>query len=184
MSEEYQISRRHALLGGGAAIALAVSFTMRGEAAAQRGIQSGGGIAGGGVVEVQDGGEATFSVFGSRFSVDGETDPLFFGSLTWSDTNDVVLASTEISAYGPVEGEENAREMTGFLTMNGEGRHPFSLKLVDGGGPGEGKDTVTLMVQPPSDAVAATPTTGDVAYGADAALTSGDLQLLTFEFPE
>jgi hypothetical protein len=184
MSEENRVSRRNALLGGGTAVALAASLAMRGVAAAQqKGIQSGGGIAGGGVIEVSDGAEATFSVFGSRFVVDGEPDPIFFGNLTWVDSRAVTLASTEISAYGPVEGEENAREMTGFLTMNGEGNHPFTLKMVDGGGPGEGKDTMTLTVQASGEA-AATPATGAVAYTADATLTNGDLQLLSFEFPE
>ena len=184
MSEECHVSRRHALLGGGAAVALAASLTRRGTAAAQKGIRSGGGISGGGAVEVQDGGEALFTVFGSRFVVVDEPDPIFFGSLIWNDPHDVALASTEISAYGPVEGEENAREMTGFLTVNGEGNHPFTLKLVDGGGPGEGMDTITLTVQPSGEAATATPMTGHVLYEADATLTSGDLQLLTFEFPE
>jgi hypothetical protein len=184
MSEEHRVNRRHALLGGGAAVALGASFTMRRTAAAQKGIQSGGGIAGGGVIEVADGAQATFSVFGSRFFMDEEPDPIFFGGLTWVDSRGVALVSTEISAYEPVEGEENAREMTGFLTMNGEGNHPFTLKMVDGGGPGEGMDMITLTVQSPSDVASATPETGAVAYAADVVLTSGDLQLLTFEFPE
>jgi hypothetical protein len=177
-------TRRHALLGSGVALALAAMPATLRTAAAHRSIQSGGGIAGGGSVAVQGGGTATFSVFGSRFAVVDEADPLIFGSLTWIDSEGVSLVSSEVTAYGPIEGEEHARQMAGFLAMNGGGRHPFSLKLIDGGGPGEGKDTLTLIVQPSTDGAPATPATGDVVYGANAALTSGDLQILTFDIPE
>lgn len=183
MIGEQGINRRKALIGGGAA-ALAASLGARGVAAAQKGIQSGGGIAGGGVIEIADGGTATFSVFGSRFQVDGQAEPVFFGSLSWSDSNGTTLTSTAISAYGPVEGEDAAREMSGTLAMNGEDGYAFTIKLVDGGAPGEGKDTVTLTVAPAGEGAAATPMAADAAYGADATLTSGDLQLLIFEFAE
>jgi hypothetical protein len=40
-------------------------------------------------------------------------------------------------------------------------------------------------VQPSSNATSETPTVGDAVYEeAEATLTSGNLQLLTFEFPE
>jgi hypothetical protein len=180
MGGEQGISRRMAL-GGGAALVAALG--VRGIAAAQKGVQSGGGIAGGGSIDTDEGGTATFSVFGSQFAIDGVAEPVFFGSLTWNDTNGTALAGTAISAYGPVAGaEETTREMHGTLAVNGAGSHPFTIVLADGGAPGEGKDTVRLIVGP--DGAAATPAAGDAVYQAEATLTNGDLQLLTFTFPE
>jgi len=170
------------------AAALATTPALRRDTAAmaiQRSVMSGGGIAGGGVVAVDGGGEANFSVFGSRFVVEDQDEPLIFGSLIWTDADGTSLVSTEVTAYGPVAGaEETTRQMSGLLTMDGEGSHPFTLTLVDGGGPGEGSDALTLTVQPEGATPAASPVTNDAAYSADAALTSGDLQLLTFDFEE
>lgn len=178
--ERTQLTRRRALLAGGAAVALAGAVR---HAAAAPSIQSGGGIAGGGVIEVE-GGEATFSVFGSRFEVEGQDEPLVFGNLIWADANGVRLESSEVTDYGPVEGEENARKMMGFLTMDGKGRHPFTLELVDNGGPGEGRDRLTLTVQASDDGDGATPAAGEPVYAAEGEIAAGDLALLDFEFPK
>lgn len=172
------VSRRNALLGG-AAVAAMIPLGAKAQLAPV--IQSGGGIAGGGSIAVQGGGTANFSIFGSRFEIEGQDQPAFFGSFNLVDSNDQQISSIEITNYAPVEGEENAREMTGFATLNGAGRYPFSLKLVDAGTPESG-DTVHLAVQP--EGPQATPATGAVTYGIDGTLETGDLQLLTFDFGE
>jgi hypothetical protein len=181
MNGEQGISRRHALIGGGAA-ALAASFAAHGVAVAQKGVQSGGGIAGGGTIDAQDGGEANFSVFGSQFLVDGVAEPILFGSLRWRDANGVTLISTAITAYGPVEGDEQAREMSGVLAMDGEDGYPFTIRMVAGVNLGE--SSVSLTVLPAGASATATPIISMPVYTADGPLTSGDIQLLTFEFPE
>ena len=186
-NHQMQLTRRHALLAGGTAIALAASPGLRPDAAAramQRSIQSGGGIAGGGVVALEDGGEAHFSVFGSRFVVEDQDEPAIFGSLIWTDSEGTALVSSEVTDYGPVEDDESSRQMTGTLTMDGEGDYPFTLMLTDGGGPGEGDDTLTLTVLDSGDNAAPSPVAGDAVYSAEGPLVSGDLQLLTFEFEE
>lgn len=173
-----RISRRQALLAGGAGALAAMPLTR--EASAQRAIQSGGGIAGGGSVEVADG-TAHFSVFGSRFAVDGEDEPLIVGRFAWTGADGVRLVSIEVVDYGPVE-DDASRQMTGALTIDGEGRYPFVLTLTDGGGPGAGEDTVTLTVLDTGDNAAPTPVAGESVYEAEGPLASGDLQLLTFDF--
>src|SRR3954466_2040312 len=141
------ISRRGALIGGAAGTAALTLFPRN--MAAQRApvIQSGGGIAGGGAVSLSDGGTASFSVFGSRFEVVDQDEPTIFGGLFISDSTGKQLASVEVTNYAPVEGEKNARQMTGFASIDGEGRFPFTLKLADGGMPGEGMDQFQLAVE-------------------------------------
>ncbi len=176
-------SRRNALALWGAAAFAALSISQR--AGASSSIRTGGGLAGGGSVEVQ-GGVANFSVFGSRFVVADQPKPLIFGSLRWVDSNGVDLRSTKIVNYGPSGGDPNARILEGFATMNGQGEHPFSLMLFDEAGPEKGADHIQLMVLPslPATATPEAPmATGEPIYSSDGALKSGDLQLLTFDFP-
>jgi len=177
-----RITRRQALVAGGMGAALA-TVPMARQVAAQRAIQSGGGIAGGGSVEVK-GGTAHFSVFGSRFVIEGEEAPLIVGSFIWTGADDGSLVSSEVTSYGPVDGDDASRQMTGTLTMDGAGSFPFTLTLTDGGGPGGGDDTVTLTLLDSGDNAAPSPAAGDEVYTADGPLASGDLQLLTFDFEE
>jgi len=174
------ISRRSALITGVAGAA-ALSLFPR-DMAAQRApvIQSGGGIAGGGAIALSDGGTASFSVFGSRFEVVDQDDPTIFGGLFITDSKGGQLASVEVTDYAPVEGEENARQMTGFASIDGEGRFPFTLKLIDGGKPGEGKDQFQLVVEVSS--TDATPAPDGGLMNIDSVIDPGDLQLITFEF--
>jgi hypothetical protein len=182
------VSRRNAIAFGGVAALAALSAPDR--AAAVPSIQSGGGLAGGGSVAVQGGGEANFSVFGSRFVVDGQTEPLIFGSLIWADSNGVELSSVKVVDYGPAGGDPNARRLEGFATLNGEGNHPFTLMLFPEAGPGKGADRVQLKVlaalpSPATPEGAASPNAAaEPVYSSDDALKSGDLQLLTFDFPD
>lgn len=181
------VSRRGALALGAAASALLLG----GKAAADS-IRTGGGIAGGGWATWADG-EAQFSVFGSTFNVEGSDAPVVFGSLRWADASGFTLTSESISSYGPVEPKETTRELRGLVrNSDGDTLHPFSLTLVDGGGPGEKLDTLALVVGPAVDAgtaADATPTTGSVEIGAKTAVVSieavvevGDIQLVTFDF--
>src|SRR3954454_5802604 len=110
-NQRMTILRRGALVAGAAGTA-ALSLFPR-DMAAQRApvIQSGGGIAGGGAVSLSDGGNASFSVFGSRFDVVDQENPTIFGGLFISDSTGKQLASVEVTDYAPVEGETNARKM-------------------------------------------------------------------------
>ncbi len=173
------ISRRGALVAGVAGAAALTAFP--GSMAAQRApvIQSGGGIAGGGAIALSDGGTASFSVFGSRFEVVDQDEPTIFGGLFITDSTGKQLASLEVSNYEPVEGEENARQMTGTASIDGEGSYPFTLKLIDGGSPGDGKDQFQLVLEPSSDA---TPAPDDAFINIDSVIEPGDLQLIVFEF--
>lgn len=176
-------SRRHALalgLGGLGGVALGAALALAPDRArAYHAVQGAGGIAGGGVVTA-DQGEVEFLLFGSRFEFEDHPDPVFFGELRLRFADGTTLASTGITAYGPVEGaEETTREMTGTLSVNGDGSHPFRLTAVDQGWLGAGEDRLTLSV----DLGDASPVAGSVDFE-DAAVTTGDLHLLTFTFPD
>ena len=106
--------------------------------------------------------------------------PVVIGNLLVASADGHQLASVEVTDYAPVEGEENARQMTGFASVDGEGRFPFTLKMVDGGGPGAGKDLIQLTVE--SYPTAATPAVDASAWNIDATLEDGDLQLIDFTF--
>ena len=178
-NQRVTISRRGALVAGAAGAAALTAFPR--SMAAQRApvIQSGGGIAGGGAIALSDGGTASFSVFGSRFEVVDQNEPTIFGGLFITDSTGKQLASVEVSNYEPVEGEENARQMTGIASIDGNGRFPFTLKLIDGGAPGDGKDQFQFVLESPSDA---TPAPDDAFANIDSVIEPGDLQLIVFEF--
>jgi hypothetical protein len=183
-------TRRHVLTTSamGALAAGTMAGRLPGVAASRVSMSGGGGIAGGGTAETAEG-EAQFSLFASRLELTDEPTPLIFGRVQWVDPNwrsrGLALVSTTVTAYGPVPDDENARELRGTMTANGEGSYPFVLRAIDGGGPGEGQDRVILTVGP--DAVAGTPSaatpTDDFAYSAEATVVGGDLQLLRFDRP-
>ena len=179
-TQRVTISRRSALISGAAGAAAFTLFPR--DISAQRApvIQSGGGIAGGGALTLIDGESASFSVFGSRFEVVDQDEPTIFGGLFITDSTGGQLASVEVTNYEPVDGEENARQMTGFASIDGEGRFPFTLKLIDGGRPGEGKDHFQLAVEASSTDATPTPDSGMMSI--DSVIEPGDLQLITFEF--
>lgn len=175
-----RLSRRSVVAGGSGVLGMAAMHALRGHASAAPIIQAGGGIAGGGSIRVDDG-AAHFIVFGSRFVEEGVETPLIFGQLRFVDLRqEMTFESIEVSDYGPIEGgDENARRMTGTVTLNGIGVHPFALTMVDVDGPGTNLDTIDFAVG--ADGAA---DTNEPIYAVNAPLRSGDLQLLTFEFPE
>ena len=71
------------------------------------------------------------------------------GALTWFDPTwqgtGLSLQSTVITNYRQVPGT-NVRELSGFASANGAGKHRFVLQVVDAGKPGSGSDTVSLRV--------------------------------------
>src|SRR5256885_2017180 len=103
------------------------------------------GFSGGGVIQTP-GGQAQASFFGNTTNR-GRGAQLFSGALSWFDPawqgTGLSLQSTEIASYGKVHG---IRQLVGFATANGTGRHKFVLQAIDTGQPGSGKDTVTLSV--------------------------------------
>jgi hypothetical protein len=178
------LNRRRAVATGGAAALAGLART--GHQTALASVRTGGGIAGGGWIQF-DGGEAQFSVFGSRFNDDEQDEPILVGSFIWREASGRTLTSTFIRAYGPDPEVETARIMTGDV-MNSEttGAHAFSIRLNDLGGPGEGLDTFELMVGPltPADAAVASPTAENAILSVSGTITVGDVQLVTFDFGE
>lgn len=185
-------TRRH-VLAAGAALGVGAAIGRVGSADARLAAQpiffiiGGGGLAGGGTVPTERA-EAQFSVFGSRLTSADDQAPSFFGQLRWLDPDvegeALLIESTEIIAYGPIEGDKRARRMVGLASVNGEGSYPFVLEAVDAGGPGpaDAADTVSLTVGAGADVgtPAAAPT-DDFAYEVSATpLSSGDLQLVEF----
>ena len=165
------MTRRSAILGGALAVAgIAAGTTMVGAAPA---VQSGGGIAGGGTIKSGDQ-VATFSVFASRFAVVDQTDPILFGRVQWADATGFVFESSTISNYGPTEGNDAARIIEGTAKLSTGEEVPFTLIVRDTKSPGAGNDELKLTTQ----------LADGTAYEVDGSLGTGDLQLLTFAFPE
>ena len=173
---DHSLTRRTFAISGAPALAMFGLVSKTGLAAPV--VQSGGGISGGGTV-LADGSPGEFSVFGSRFLTDESDSPLFIGQLSYNDVvAKMTVQSLEIVAYGPVEGQENTmRQMSGFASVNGAGKHPFNLILTDGGPIGSGLDHFTLTV----GADGATEVT-DPMLQVDSAVQAGDLALVDFDF--
>src|SRR5262245_57398449 len=120
------ISRRAAL--GTTAAALAAAQLPRFASAAQRAVQGGGGVAGGGSVQLADGSDASFSVFATRLTDDAGSPPLILGTVLLS-AGGQMYASTNVTDYGPDEDNPDARHIEGFLSIDGSGNHPFVVNL-------------------------------------------------------
>jgi hypothetical protein len=187
-----RLSRRNAVAAGAVALAGAGVAVSSGSARAirQRAISSGGGIAGGGLVEGPDA-SAHFVLSGSRFSLEDDSVELFgFLQLTDPDQN-LSMTSTEISFYGQVEGEpDDTRELHGLIAVSQDGENLgeflFVLKAVVAGSPGPDGDSLELTVgaAAPATPTATEPSTDDFSYALSGDLTAGDITLLLFEFPE
>jgi hypothetical protein len=156
----------------------------------QGAISSGGGIAGGGLIEGPDA-SVHFVLSGSRFDLeDGSVAQ--FGFLQLIDPNQgLSLTSTEISFYGQVDGApDDTRELHGLVAVSQDdanlGEFPFVLKATVAGSPGPEGDFIELMVgaDAPATPTTSEPSTEDFAYALSGDLTAGDITLLIFEFPE
>jgi hypothetical protein len=185
-----RLSRRSAVAAG--AVALAGVGVTAGSAAPlrQRAITSGGGLAGGGLIEGPDA-SVHVVVSGSRFVLE-DGGVMLFGFLQLNDPDmNLSMTSGEISFYGQVEGEpDDTRELHGLIavTQDGEelGEFLFVLKATVAGSPGPDGDSLELIVgaDAPATPTATDPTGDDFSYALSGDLTAGDMTLLTFEFPE
>lgn len=172
-----RISRRVALTASSiAALSLAAPVAIF--AAAPLTIKT-DGMAGGGSIP-NDQGPVNFSVFGSRFDVEGSASPVVAGQLQLLDpAQRITIESLETTGFDLVEGEENSRRMTGFARVSGQGEHPFEITMTDGGPPGSGMDEITFTLG--NDGA---DDTAEVFYSAGGKLETGDLALLTFTFED
>jgi hypothetical protein len=173
-------TRREVIAFGAGGLAAAALAALRNPSSARAfmAVQGAGGITGGG--EVTTGaGAGEFILFGSRFEMSELDEPLFFGVFELKNENGPLLQSTSITAYGPVKGsEETTREMSGLLTVDGEGSYPFTLVAVDQAGIEKKDDHLTLTVDLTGSELEA----GSLDLE-EAKVTRGDVQLLTFKFP-
>src|SRR5687767_4498349 len=125
MKSNLLLNRRNAVLAGGAA-ALA-GFGSAGAQPTVNSVRTGGGIAGGGWLNFGPS-EAQFSVFGSTFTVEGDDQPIIFGSFNWADAAGFTLSLSRLLTYGPDRADENARILTGYLARSdNENFHAFRL---------------------------------------------------------
>jgi hypothetical protein len=137
---------------------------------------------GGGIAQIDDG-EAQFSVFASRLTVD-DGNEVVLGSVRWMDANaGVEFQSTEIHEYevlpSPAGGGE-LRRVTGVVKGSDGTDYSFTLNLLDAGGPGEASDTVALVVGDGALDATGTPVSGAGFTYAVVGTVLGDLQDVDF----
>jgi len=162
-----------------------------GAAGLQKAVQGGGGVAGGGSIQLGDGTPATFSIFATRLTVEGQDEPLILGNvLLFAGGSQYV--STQVTDYGPIDGNPDGREINGFMTIDGSGTHPFHIDMPDVATLGFGTDTFGFSIWDSIDT--GTPEASPVAVNEDATpvgepifhfedkLTTGDIQLLDLKF--
>ncbi len=168
------VSRRLAVLGGSAALA-GVGLIAGGvkTASANHSIQSGAGLGGGGSIELESGAIAQFSVFGSRFTIEGHDEPSIFGLVHLKDDAEFTFTSTSIESYGPIEGDEdNARGLSGTGKLADGSELPFAIRAVPSDT--DEPDTIEITIGREDEPV----------YTVNGPLASGDLTLLSFDFSE
>lgn len=108
-------------------------------------------IGGGGTIDTADG-TASFSVYALQvpYPTD-EYEPADTGGVHWIATNldgtVLTLTSVLVDDYG-WDGDDigGTRWVRGLMSVNGEGEVPFVMRLLDGGPPESGQDTVELVV--------------------------------------
>jgi hypothetical protein len=191
---KHRVNRR-AALGSSAAALLALNAPrFAGASGLQKAVQGGGGVAGGGSIELGDGTPATFSVFATRLTVEGEDTPLILGNvLLFAGGKQYV--STQVTDYGPIDGNPDGREINGFMTIDGSGTHPFHINMPDVATLGFGTDTFGFKIWDSIDSgtpeaapiaspdVEATPASEPI-FNFEGPLTTGDIQLLDLKFTE
>jgi hypothetical protein len=190
---KHRVNRRVALGSSAAALLALNAPRLAGASAMQKAVQGGGGAAGGGSIELGDGTPATFSVFATRLTVEGEETPLILGTVLLS-AGGKQYVSTQVTDYGPIDGNPDGREINGFMTIDGGGNHPFHVSMPDLATNGFGTDTFGFTIwdsiaesgTPEASPVAspdveATPI-GEPIFNFEGPLTTGDIQLLDLKF--
>ncbi len=180
-------TRRTAITALGAGVAGLATFSLLAPDRASAAISSAAGAVAGGSLEGPNG-PIQFSAFGSRLQLDDAPDPVVQGALAWYDPagpdgTPLTIVLVTIAAYGPGD-IETARVMAGTVSVNGEGEHPFGLRLVDEGEIGAAADTIRLTIGSAAGEVNGTPvpSNGDTEfdYDVDGELTTGDVQVIAF----
>jgi hypothetical protein len=100
--------------------------------------------------------------------------------------------STQVTDYGPIDGNSDGREINGFMTIDGSGHHQFHINMPDVAAGGFGTDTFGFKIW---DDIAGTPEASPVAspdveatpvsepiFTFEGPLTTGDIQLLDLKF--
>jgi hypothetical protein len=172
---KHRIDRR-AVIGTTAAALLAFNAPRIVDAASsfQRAVQGGGGAAGGGTIVLADGTPAAFSVFATRLTVKGEKQPLILGTVLVSAGGSLYV-STQVTNYGPIAGNADGREVTGFMTIDGSGNHPFHVNMPDLAVGSFGTDTFGFTIWDVS-------TDSEPIFNFEGPLSTGDIQLLDLKF--
>lgn len=180
-------TRRSTIAALGTGIAgLAVGSRLPGQTAFAA-ISSGAGVVAGGSLDGPNG-PVQFSAFGSRLQHDDGSQPTVHASFSLydpvgADGEPLTLALLSIGNYGPGD-LENARVISGTLTLNGEGDHPFALWLVDNGEIGATPDQLTLSVGAAASEAMGTPVVATAVatfdYAIEGELSSGNIQLIDF----
>jgi hypothetical protein len=180
-----------AAIGGAAIVGAGLGTrTNRALAAArQRSVTSTGGIAGGGLLEGPDA-SVHFSLFGTRVPLgEGDAEEMIFSGrvILVDPLQGWRMESVEVTSYGPIEGDdENARELRGTMAVTmGEAtaEYPFVLRALDGGGPTEGEDTLTLAVGAAAEDAEGGAT--DVfSYELNGTVSAGDITLVEVALAE
>jgi hypothetical protein len=148
-------------------------------------LSSGAGVVAGGSLEGPNG-PIQFSAFGSRLTLDDVPDRIIHGAFSWYDAagaegEPLALELVTLGNYGPGD-LETARTISGTVSVNGEGEHPFGLWLVDNGPIGSAADSVRLVVGSGVAELTGTPVPAGTEitfdYEVEADLTAGDVQLI------
>ncbi|MFL5758328.1 MAG: hypothetical protein ACJ789_01240 [Thermomicrobiales bacterium] len=183
-ASQHRLSRRVVVGSSAAALLMLNARQVTDTASAiQIAVQGGGGAAGGGTIQLGDGTAATFSVFATRLTVKGSKEPLILGTVLVS-AGGKRYASTNIADYGPIQGSTYGREITGTMTIDGSGKHPFHVNMPDLGEGDFGTDTFGFKIW---DQVTATTNvdvtpTGEPIFNFEGPLTTGDIQLVDLKF--
>jgi hypothetical protein len=173
---------RRTAIAAAAGLAVATALPLRSGLAA---ISSGAGVVAGGSLE-GPGGTIQFSAFGSRLEIAGDSDLVEQGAIAWYDPagldgQPLTLALVSVESYGPLGVDlPNARRLTGTVSVNGEGEHPFALQVEDFGEIGVVPDTVHLAVGGAVATMTGTPVPAEDAfsYEIEGELATGDVQLI------
>jgi hypothetical protein len=166
-------------LAGGLGL-IAAGLAMRPFRTAAQAVGSGGGIAGGGLIEGPDA-AVQFSLFATRLPLGEDDAEIVSGKVQLADPlQQWWMESVEVTEYGPVEGEdENLRQLRGTMRVTmaeSEAEYPFVLRATDGGRPGDGEDTLTLAVGAAVDDAEAS--ADDFAYELNGTVSAGDIALV------
>jgi hypothetical protein len=168
-------------IGGALAMATGLALPLRqSRTVTQR------GMVGGGLVRSERG-EASFSLSVSRLIFSEDATEVVAGSIIWVDKEaKVTLQSTAITDYiiPEVQPEQGtSRQISGTMSVNGEGEYPFQMEVIDAGLPGSGSDSIDLNVGDGTGTSGnATPVgSPGFSYTASGIAARGDIQELDLE---